>query len=164
MSTYMHSELLLFLRAVGTGAFFLVCYDLLMGLRQVLPHGKLWISMEDFLYWIFCGADFFLLLHKSNRGILRGFVLAGALLGAWIYNRTLRRRLMRLWIILWGICVNPVKFLINWLIFCLKRCRISVYRFRKPIRKSGERHLFWFKRGRQIGKYKEGAKQKANRE
>ena len=52
VSTSIYQELL-FLGSsvlVGMGLFFL--YDILRIFRRILPHGNIWIGVEDFLYWI----------------------------------------------------------------------------------------------------------------
>ena len=63
VSTSIYQELL-FLGSsvlVGMGLFFL--YDILRIFRRILPHGNIWIGVEDFLYWIIFTGVVFVLLY-----------------------------------------------------------------------------------------------------
>jgi hypothetical protein len=165
MSAYMQKELLLFLRAAGMGAFFLFLYEGLCALRVVVPHRKILVSLEDLFFWLLCALLLFALIYRENSGVFRSFLPEGALFGAGCMWIAAHRKLSVMWIKLWRILVYPVNFLINGLLFWIKRCRISVYRFMKRCQSWGVKPFHrWIKRGKQIGKFKEGAEQKANRE
>ena len=47
MSTFIHHELLLFIRTVAVGAVLLLCYDLLRALRDVFAHSRKITEAED---------------------------------------------------------------------------------------------------------------------
>jgi hypothetical protein len=161
----MQKELLLFLRAAGMGAFFLFLYEGVCALRVVVPHRKILISMEDIFFWLVCALILFAFIFRENSGIFRIFLPGGVMFGAGCMWMAAHEKIFRLWITLWKILVYPVFFLINWLIFWVKRCRISVYRIMKRCRNWGVKPFHrWKKRGRKIGKFKEGAESKANRE
>ena len=69
VSTSIYQELL-FLGSsvlVGMGLFFL--YDILRIFRRILPHGNIWIGVEDFLYWIIFTGVVFVLLYRENDGM-----------------------------------------------------------------------------------------------
>ena len=71
VSTSIYQELL-FLGSsvlVGMGLFFL--YDILRIFRRILPHGNIWIGVEDFLYWIIFTGVVFVLLYRENDGMVR---------------------------------------------------------------------------------------------
>jgi len=87
-------ELGLFGQSVLQGILFLVVYDLIRIVRRVFPHGILWISFEDFFFWTAAGVWFFLRLCQENNGIIRGYILLGIALGAWVYYRLCSRPLM----------------------------------------------------------------------
>ena len=81
MSPVILEEVRLFLLSICAGFFLALLYEILRVFRRLLPHGMLLRSVEDFLYWIFCGMFTFLLLFRENNGILRGFALGGIVLG-----------------------------------------------------------------------------------
>lgn len=62
-------------------------YDLLRILRRVFPHGSLLISLEDLLFWIYCGVEVFLLMYHESNGVLRWFAVLGAVLGMVLYGK-----------------------------------------------------------------------------
>lgn len=87
-------ELELFGSSLLLGAGLLVIYDAIRILRRIFPHGVIWISLEDFVYWTAASIFFFLRLCKVNNGIVRGYILLAMALGALIYYRLLSRFLM----------------------------------------------------------------------
>ena len=91
VSTSIYRELL-FLGSsvlVGMGLFFL--YDILRIFRRILPHGNIWIGVEDFLYWIIFTGVVFVLLYRENDGMVRGFAFGGLLVGMTCYYLLLSR-------------------------------------------------------------------------
>ena len=56
---------------VGMGLFLL--YDIFRIFRRIVPHGAIWIGVEDFCYWLLCTAAVFLMLYQENDGMIRGF-------------------------------------------------------------------------------------------
>ena len=77
-----------------TGAGLMALYDVLRIFRLLIPHGFLWIGVEDFLYWIISGFTTFYLLYRENDGALRFYVLGGMLAGALLYYLCISRKLM----------------------------------------------------------------------
>lgn len=82
-------ELLLFFHSFLTGIVMALLYDGLLILRRVLRHGQFWISLEDFFFWLICAFGVFLFLIEENNGILRWFAVGGAVLGAFLYKKTI---------------------------------------------------------------------------
>lgn len=78
---------------VGVGLFFL--YDLFRILRRIIPHGVIWISVEDFFYWIICTGAVFVMLYQENDGMVRGFALGGVVVGMLLYYLLLSRLVIR---------------------------------------------------------------------
>lgn len=70
-------------------------YDGIRIFRRIFPHGILWISLEDLLYWSVTAFYFFLKLCQSNNGILRGYILLGLAVGALLYYGLCGRFLIR---------------------------------------------------------------------
>lgn len=89
------AELRLLREALFMGAGMLALYDCLRILRRILPHGIVWISAEDFLYWLVCGFRFFWRMCELNNGIIRFYVILAMALGAWLYYAGLSRPLMK---------------------------------------------------------------------
>ena len=70
-------------------------YDGIRVVRRIFPHGIFMISLEDLVYWLVISLCFFLHLCQVNNGKIRGYVLLGSLLGAWIYYSFCSRFVMR---------------------------------------------------------------------
>lgn len=78
---------------VGVGLFFL--YDLFRIFRRIVPHGNVWIGVEDFLYWIICTGSVFVMLYQENDGMVRGFALGGVVVGMLLYYMLLSKFIIR---------------------------------------------------------------------
>lgn len=101
VSTSIYQELL-FLGSsvlVGMGLFFL--YDILRIFRRILPHGNIWIGVEDFLYWIIFTGVVFVLLYRENDGMVRGFAFGGLLVGMACYYLLLSRLIVHCQVWIW---------------------------------------------------------------
>ena len=70
-------------------------YDGIRVVRRIFPHEIFMISLEDLVYWLVISLCFFLHLCQVNNGKIRGYVLLGSLLGAWIYYSFCSRFVMR---------------------------------------------------------------------
>ena len=102
VSTAIYQELL-FLGSsvlVGMGLFFL--YDILRIFRRILPHGNIWIGVEDFLYWIIFTGVVFVLLYRENDGMVRGFSIGGIMIGMLLYYFLLSRFVIRINVMVFG--------------------------------------------------------------
>lgn len=89
-------EALFFLVSVSTGALLLFGYDLLRALREVFPERKGILAAGDFLYWCLAGIGAFCMVFQKNSGALRGFCVAGMLLGMLFYHKSVSRWILRL--------------------------------------------------------------------
>lgn len=87
----MSKDTLFLLQAVGVGAAITFLYDWLRTIRKVIPHKQIVISLEDLLFWIFCGIQVFLWMYRVTNGGMRWFAIAGALVGMWFYKKLISR-------------------------------------------------------------------------
>ena len=69
------------------GIFITFVYDLLRIFRRVVPHARLLVSLEDLAFWVYCGAEVFLLMYRESNGTLRWFAVLGALAGMFFYKK-----------------------------------------------------------------------------
>lgn len=53
----------------------------------MLPHKGFLVSVEDFAFWVYCGAKVFLLMYYESNGTLRWFAVIGALSGMFLYKK-----------------------------------------------------------------------------
>ena len=134
MSTFIHHELLLFIRTVAVGAVLLLCYDLLRALRDVFAHSRKITEAEDLIYWLCCTVFVFTEIYRANDGILRFFMILGILLGAWICHVTISTFFVKCCTRIMEIPVIVLEFLIKWLLFPVRRCKLFVYKYVKKER------------------------------
>ena len=86
MNTMISMEVKFFLMSVMWGAILLVIYDCLRIFRKVIEHDSVWISIEDIIYWAFSAVLIFRMMYELNNGIIRGFSIAGVVLGMIVYK------------------------------------------------------------------------------
>lgn len=79
------------LRVVGvaflSGALITFVYDLIRIFRRIIPHGNVWIGIEDFFFWIWTSLWIFSVLYRENDGSLRLYTILTMALGMIIYHR-----------------------------------------------------------------------------
>lgn len=85
----MVSENTFLLHSVLMGIFITFVYDLLRIFRRVVPHTFAVVSLEDLVFWVYCGAEVFLLMYRESNGTLRWFAVLGALAGMFFYKKTI---------------------------------------------------------------------------
>lgn len=73
------------LAAMATGALLFFVYDLLRILRRLVPHGTLWVAVEDMLFWLGSAVVIFVMLYQQADGSLRGFSIGGVVIGMLLY-------------------------------------------------------------------------------
>ncbi len=84
----MENENIFLFYALLMGIFITFIYDNLRIIRRVIPHGALLVSLEDIVFWIYCGVKVFLLMYHESNGTLRWFAILGALVGMILYKKT----------------------------------------------------------------------------
>ena len=70
--------------------------SVLVGMGLFLPHGAIWIGVEDFCYWLLCTAAVFLMLYQENDGMIRGFAIGGVIFGMILYFFLLSRFVVKI--------------------------------------------------------------------
>lgn len=87
----MENENIFLLHALLMGIFITFVYDLLRIFRRVVPHASFFVSLEDLVFWVYCGAEVFLLMYRESDGSLRWFAVLGALFGMFLYKKLVSR-------------------------------------------------------------------------
>lgn len=154
----MEYEMLLFLQSAGIGAVLCLCYEFLAALRNVIPHSRTAVSVEDMIYWTAAGIFIFIVIYRTNQGILRSFLFLGNILGAWICSLTAGPLFRRGIQFICGMPVNFVKSSIKRLLFLIRRCNILLHKHKNVQKKC----FLKKKRIRQLEKIKKKKKQKKN--
>lgn len=78
---------LFLLYAFGMGAYLSLVYDGLRIFRRLIAHKLFWMSLEDFIFWIYSTVIVFLLLYRQGDGQLRWFAILAAMAGIWLYHK-----------------------------------------------------------------------------
>ncbi len=71
-------------------------YDLLRILRRGVPHGNLWIALEDLLFWIWTTLWVFSVFYRENDGSIRFYTIFSMVLGMLIYHQTISAPFVRI--------------------------------------------------------------------
>ena len=117
ISEGIHTELLLFMASVFMGAVLFLLYDIFRIFRRIVPHGVIWIGIEDFLYWIVCTVNIFLLLYWENDGMIRGFVIGGVILGMCLYFFLLSRFVIRFQVCILKQILGKIQKIVHFLFY-----------------------------------------------
>lgn len=158
----MHLEMVLFFKAMGLGVLLILGYDLFVALRRVLPHHPAVVACEDFGFWLIVAFVSFAGVYRTNQGILRSFLLLGMVLGAILCRNIASPLFVKTAEVILGIPVVFAKFLINRLLFLVKRCKIYRYKFANFADRKKKARVLRMKRSRQVEKVRERKGQKNN--
>ena len=82
-------KLLSFLLRYLRGALLDAIYEILRILRKVVRHHIVVVNIEDFIYWNFVGVFLYIVIFISNNGILRWFIIAAAVGGAYLFHMSI---------------------------------------------------------------------------
>lgn len=126
------NEATFFLVSILCGMGLVFVYDVLRILRRLLPHGNLWIGIEDICYWIFCTVSVFLLLYQGNDGRVRGFTFLGILLGGTVYVWLFSRFILKICVKVFGSILKYLRKVLGFV--------------GKPFVKSGKKILLFFRK------------------
>ena len=101
------NEAMFFQNSVLCGIGLVLVYDCFRIFRRVVPHGNIWIGIEDVCYWIFGTVVVFLLLYQKNDGMLRAFCFLGIALGGVIYTFLFSRFVVKIFVKVLGTIGKP---------------------------------------------------------
>jgi len=96
MSQEIVGEVVFLGHALLLGIMITFVYDWFLIARRIVKHNTLLISLEDFIFWVFCAVSVFVMLYRENSGTLRWFAVAGACLGMLLYKKTVSHFLIRI--------------------------------------------------------------------
>ena len=100
-------------------------YDNIRVFRRIRRHKTIiFMSIEDIVYGIYAGISVFLMCFRVSDGIIRGFIIMGIAVGAFLYFKILSSIYIR-----WS--VKIIKFLLKPICFILK---IVVHIISIPVR------------------------------
>lgn len=133
-----HEALVLGISILIGAALFLL-YDFLRIFRRIIPHGSLWIGVEDIIYWLIYTGVVFVMLYRENDGMVRGFAIGGLAFGMLLYFALLSRFVVRINVLILGTAVKSVAGILRF--------------FFKPIGRTVKKAaLFWIKELKKIAR------------
>ena len=74
-------------KAMLSGAMITLVYDLLRIFRRIVRHGRLWMDLEDALFWGWTSLWIFGVLYRINDGAFRIYTIVMMFLGMLGYHR-----------------------------------------------------------------------------
>lgn len=95
MGTLVQWELQYVSVTITVGIGLAVLYDCLRIWRRLIPHGIIWLSVEDILFWMASALITFTVCFVEDAGNIRWFAVAGEALGALMYHYTIGRILVK---------------------------------------------------------------------
>lgn len=117
MSVPVSSELWVFLWTICGGIILGFVFDIFRIKRRIIKTGIILITIEDLLYWIFVAFIFFFTVYIFNDGQIRGYTIAGCLLGAVFYFSALSPLVLKAAVTVIDGVIRGVRFLIKVILF-----------------------------------------------
>lgn len=95
ISTEIIKEADVFVISFLMGMALLLVYDQIRIFRRLIPHGTVWVGIEDILFWVASAVVLFAMLYRENSGYIRGFAIGGVVVGMLMYNLLLSRLVVK---------------------------------------------------------------------
>ncbi len=86
MSQIIQEQICFQITTLCTGMFLMFGYDILRVWRWLVPHGKLWVWIEDLLYWSLLSIPVFILFFQMIDGVPRWYGIIGMFAGGILYE------------------------------------------------------------------------------
>ena len=83
------------LNSLYTGLVMMAAYDVLRLFRRIIRHKNVFVNIEDFLFWVMAGFFIFSIIYSENDGALRWFIIAATMSGAYIYEKSFGKFLVK---------------------------------------------------------------------
>lgn len=124
----------LFLLTVLLGGALGLVYDCLRVFRHIIPHKRLWVQIEDGLFWLVAVFFVFAVMLGANYGEIRFFSILGMFGGMGLYFLTLSHLVIAV--------SDRVIYIVKKVLFLLFTIIMTPFRLvyliiRKPLRKAG---------------------------
>lgn len=145
----MEGENVFLLHAFLLGIFITFIYDILRIFRRVIPHHSFFVSLEDLLFWIYCGGEVFLMMYHESDGTLRWFAVGGALFGMFLYKKMLSQFLVKYVSLALGKVLSAIGKVLAWL---CRPLRFAGRKTGKAFRRIGGKGRRLLERGRRAAK------------
>lgn len=107
--------------SILAGAALFLLYDVLRIFRRIVPHGNLWIGVEDLLYWMIYTGVVFVMLYRENDGRVRGFAIGGLIFGMFFYFLILSRYVVGINVLIFGTIAKIVGKALHFIFAPIKR-------------------------------------------
>ena len=102
--------------AIMSGAVITIVYDCLRIFRRIIPHGNVWIGIEDFFFWMWTALWVFSVLYRENDGSLCSYTILSMVIGMFLYHQTISEPIVGFF----GKMINQLKKLIAAIIIKLR--------------------------------------------
>lgn len=76
------------------GIVLMFLYDFLEVFRCRVHHGKVWLFIEDWLFWLVAAVFVFQMIFALNHGIIRSFFILSFIGGMMLYRGLVKRHLI----------------------------------------------------------------------
>lgn len=77
------------------GVVLMFFYDFLLTVRQRFRHGKVWILVEDWLFWAVAALLVFQMIFALNNGIIRSFFVIAFVFGMYGYRKLVKKHVQK---------------------------------------------------------------------
>lgn len=91
MSQEITNQFRFLLLSLCTGMIVMAGYDVVRFLRFLISHNKLWVWIEDLLYWCLVSFPVFLIFLQFQDGVIRWYGVIALISGALLYEYGISR-------------------------------------------------------------------------
>ena len=92
------NELSIFVSACLSGNLICLIYYVLRVIRRLVKHSLLWVSIEDFVFWVGAAIYLFMEMYRTCSGSIRWYFVLGVLAGG-IITVSIIQKFTKKWLI-----------------------------------------------------------------
>lgn len=121
-------EVYIFMISIANGLLIGLIYDLNRIMRVSSKSKGIRLMLEDFLFWLITGYIFFMFLYRNTDGVVRGFIVAGFLIGFFIYLKSISKYSFKLLNKIFRLILGLINEIINLILFPFRKAKIFIRR------------------------------------
>ena len=95
------------------GVVLMFFYDFLLAARQRFHHGKVWILVEDWLFWAVAALLVFQMIFALNNGIIRSFFVIAFVCGMYGYRKLAKKHVQKGILGFFGVIFRPYVWILK---------------------------------------------------
>lgn len=121
-------EVYIFMISIANGLVIGLIYDFNRIIRVYSKAKGIRLMLEDFFFWLITAYIFFMFLIRNTDGVVRGFIVAGFLIGFFIYLKSISKYSFKLLNKIFKLILSLINEIIKLILYPFRKVKIFMKR------------------------------------